>query len=81
MKILSYLYAGLYFIGYTGNLLLFFYTEWKLIVGNWWNLINPFFHLVVIWSLVTNMYFWIFLAFSLTAYLASLGADRLSEKA
>jgi hypothetical protein len=76
MRLFSLLFYFLYIVGYGGNVLLFIYTEYR----NWWNLINPFFHLAVLWEMVTHIYFWIFLGITILGYFSSIGAARLTKE-
>lgn len=79
MKFFVYLFMGVYIAGYFGNGLLLIFTEYKLLFGNWIEIINPFFQLEVLWNMITHMYFWIFLAITVVGYFSSVGADRLAK--
>jgi hypothetical protein len=50
------------FMGYAAStllILMFLYYELVMIWGNFLHILNPFLHLMVLWSMVTSVEFWI----------------------
>lgn len=57
--------SAVYIAGYVGSAFLFLIIEWSLILNNWLQLLNPAFHLTVVWTLITSPVFWQFVVVTL----------------
>jgi hypothetical protein len=79
MKALTWFFTGLYIIGYGGNTLLLLYVEWALVMNNWWELLNPFFQLKVLYYMVTQPLFWILVGITVLGMFASIGAKSVEK--
>lgn len=81
MRILAQILGAVHVIGYGCNVALLFYTEYILLTGNWWNLINPFFQLVIFVNVITNSYFWLFIAITAIGYFSCAAVERSIKNA
>ncbi|WP_407272817.1 hypothetical protein [Radiobacillus sp. PE A8.2] len=79
MKLISFLFVGMHLIGYIGMGFLFLWTEWLYLSSNFLQILNPFLHFQVIFSLITTPVFWIFVALSILGFFASAGVEKINE--
>ena len=70
MKILQIVFGVIWVLGYLGNSFLFIYTEWSILQNNFLQIFNPSIHFQVLGLLISNPWFWIFLAMAIVGHFA-----------
>ena len=70
MKILQIIFGVIWVLGYLGNSFLFIYIEWSILQKNFLQIFNPLIHFQVLGLLISNPWFWIFLAMAIVGHFA-----------